>query len=264
MGQSVQGTNNRRAQCRTQHRTICFCKSFNPKSLVRMRGLEPPRGCPRSHLKAVRLPISPHPRNFTTFEPPSLNCYLKVLDTVSPGVPILCSPSGMWKSVSPSIPGFPKHRCKTVSTPASDSSVLRGVREDFRSRQDQADAGGIRFVGVGERMGSVEDETSSVQLGEVDSCGIALREVQCPHKGTGDSVLRKGLQRHKVVVAVDGGHDDSALASCSQFRVHHDSGSAAVAIGEWMDLRYEEHHEDRTMQRSGETPVDFEARSEEN
>ena len=119
MGQSVQGTNNRRAQCRTQHRTICFCKSFNPKSLVRMRGLEPPRGCPRSHLKAVRLPISPHPRNFTTFEPPSLNCYLKVLDTVSPGVPILCSPSGMWKSVSPSIPGFPKHRCKTVSTSAA-------------------------------------------------------------------------------------------------------------------------------------------------
>src|SRR5947207_4338021 len=32
-----------------------------------MRGLEPPRGCPRSHLKAVRLPISPHPQIEASF-----------------------------------------------------------------------------------------------------------------------------------------------------------------------------------------------------
>src|ERR1035441_428697 len=108
-------------------------------------------------------------------------------------------------------------------------------------------------------MGSVEDETSSVQRGEVDGCGIALREVQCPHKGAGDSVLRKGLQRHQVVVAVDSGHDDSALARCSQFLVHHDSGSPAIAVCKWMYLRDQEHHENGAMQRSGETSVDFEA-----
>ncbi len=32
------------------------------ESLVRMRGLEPPRGCPHGDLNAARLPIPPHPR----------------------------------------------------------------------------------------------------------------------------------------------------------------------------------------------------------
>src|ERR1035438_3708683 len=39
------------------------------RELVRMRGLEPPRGYPRSHLKAVRLPISPHPHSGCYFFP---------------------------------------------------------------------------------------------------------------------------------------------------------------------------------------------------
>src|ERR1017187_6507709 len=34
------------------------------QDMVRMRGLEPPRDCSRSHLKAVRLPISPHPLDY--------------------------------------------------------------------------------------------------------------------------------------------------------------------------------------------------------
>jgi hypothetical protein len=29
---------------------------------MRMRGIEPPRGCPHRHLKPARLPIPPHPR----------------------------------------------------------------------------------------------------------------------------------------------------------------------------------------------------------
>jgi hypothetical protein len=102
--------------------------------LVRMRGLEPPRGCPRSHLKAVRLPISPHPRDLTTFEPISLNCHLKILDKVSPRVPMLAFSVRNAEISIPECPRFSKHRCRTVSSPASDSSVLRGVREDFRSR----------------------------------------------------------------------------------------------------------------------------------
>ena len=66
----------------------------------------------------------------------------------------------------PEYPDFPKQRCQTVAGSASGSSVLRGLREDFRGRQDQTDAGGVGLVGVGERIGSVEDETSSVQRGE--------------------------------------------------------------------------------------------------
>jgi hypothetical protein len=52
--------------------------------LVRMRGLEPPRGYPRSHLKAVRLPISPHPRDFTTPERTSSNYYLNLFIPLDP------------------------------------------------------------------------------------------------------------------------------------------------------------------------------------
>ena len=40
--------------------------------MVRARGLEPPRGCPRSHLKAVRLPISPRPRTVNNLIEPHL------------------------------------------------------------------------------------------------------------------------------------------------------------------------------------------------
>ncbi len=36
------------------------------ESLVRMRGLEPPRGCPHGDLNAARLPIPPHPRGVRT------------------------------------------------------------------------------------------------------------------------------------------------------------------------------------------------------
>jgi hypothetical protein len=33
-----------------------------PFSAMRMRGLEPPRGCPHTDLNRARLPIPPHPR----------------------------------------------------------------------------------------------------------------------------------------------------------------------------------------------------------
>src|SRR5206468_11857221 len=33
----------------------------NMSQMVRMRGLEPPRGCPHGDLNAARLPIPPHP-----------------------------------------------------------------------------------------------------------------------------------------------------------------------------------------------------------
>jgi hypothetical protein len=35
---------------------------FSPKTLVRMRGLEPPPGFPDTDLNRARLPIPPHPR----------------------------------------------------------------------------------------------------------------------------------------------------------------------------------------------------------
>jgi hypothetical protein len=35
---------------------------FSPKILMRMRGLEPPPGCPDTDLNRARLPIPPHPR----------------------------------------------------------------------------------------------------------------------------------------------------------------------------------------------------------
>ena len=36
-------------------------------SMVRERGLEPPRGCPHWHLKPACIPISPHPHAIITF-----------------------------------------------------------------------------------------------------------------------------------------------------------------------------------------------------
>lgn len=47
-------------------------------TVVRKGGLEPPCPCGRSHLKAVRLPISPLPLfvNYS-LEPTSSNSYLK-------------------------------------------------------------------------------------------------------------------------------------------------------------------------------------------
>jgi hypothetical protein len=37
-------------------------RRFWAKNPMRMRGLEPPRGCPHRHLRPARLPIPPHPR----------------------------------------------------------------------------------------------------------------------------------------------------------------------------------------------------------
>ena len=108
-------------------------------------------------------------------------------------------------------------------------------------------------------MSPVEDEPRSIQRREVDSRGVTLREIQGSHQRTSDPVLGEGFQRHEIVVAVDGGHNDPVLAACRQFGIHHDSGKAAVAIGEWMDLSDEKHHEDGTLQWSGQAPVDFEA-----
>src|ERR1043166_7418666 len=36
-----------------------------PETVMRMRGLEPPRGCPHTDLNRARLPIPPHPRGRT-------------------------------------------------------------------------------------------------------------------------------------------------------------------------------------------------------
>jgi hypothetical protein len=36
-----------------------------PDLAMRMRGLEPPRGCPHTDLNRARLPIPPHPRGRT-------------------------------------------------------------------------------------------------------------------------------------------------------------------------------------------------------
>jgi site-specific DNA recombinase len=42
--------------------TLSGCGGFSPKTLVRMRGLEPPPGFPDTDLNRARLPIPPHPR----------------------------------------------------------------------------------------------------------------------------------------------------------------------------------------------------------
>lgn len=76
--------------------------------------------------------------------------------------------------------------------------------------------------------------------------------------GSANAWVRPRMYRD-AGVAVDRGRHDPALAGRHQFRVRHDPGHAPVPAGEWMDLRDEEHHEDRAMQRSGRTAVDFEA-----
>jgi hypothetical protein len=42
--------------------TLSACGGFSPKTMVRMRGLEPPPGFPDTDLNRARLPIPPHPR----------------------------------------------------------------------------------------------------------------------------------------------------------------------------------------------------------
>jgi hypothetical protein len=54
--------------------------------LVRKGGLEPPCPCGRSHLKAVRLPISPLPLVVKySLEPTSSNSYLKLISRILQG-----------------------------------------------------------------------------------------------------------------------------------------------------------------------------------
>ena len=52
--------------------------------LVRKGGLDPPRPYRRSHLKAVRLPISPLPRVSTSLALTSVNSYLTLLGGRTP------------------------------------------------------------------------------------------------------------------------------------------------------------------------------------
>jgi hypothetical protein len=42
-----------------------YCSRVPPVLAMRMRGLEPPRGCPHTDLNRARLPIPPHPRGGT-------------------------------------------------------------------------------------------------------------------------------------------------------------------------------------------------------
>jgi hypothetical protein len=71
--------------------------------LVRKGGLEPPCPCERSHLKAVRLPISPLPLVSPDLEKTNSNTYLKLVRLPSPPPPqarvktvIISSPARVW------------------------------------------------------------------------------------------------------------------------------------------------------------------------
>jgi site-specific DNA recombinase len=50
-----------RTRGRTNHGPGFRGRGLNFDQVVRMRGLEPPRGCPHRHLKPACIPISPHP-----------------------------------------------------------------------------------------------------------------------------------------------------------------------------------------------------------
>ncbi len=106
-----------------------------------------------------------------------------------------------------------------------------------------------RKLALAERAGLIQQGSCCIQRAPVNRVGVALRVIHHPEERCCRRVVGQRLERSQMVRAIGGRNDDALLAAGHQFRIHHDAGGPAVAVGERVHLADQEHHEGRSLKR---------------